>query len=533
MKFPNLFSSKPAARTEPVFDEVATTEDGRDITLGYVDGLQLLPTTDPIQKARGFDLRVYAETRRDDQVQTALQQRKLALIGKEWNVLAGGNKRQDKAAADFITEQLGNIAFDRSNEKMLGTGLFYGHAAAECLWARDGRFIALSDIKVKNVRRFGFAPSGELRLLTSAQPMGEAVPERKFWAFSTGADDDDSPYGLGLAHWLYWPTFFKRNDIKFWLIFLEKFGMPTGVGKYPAGALQSEKERLLHALSAIQTDSGVIIPEGMTIELLEAARSGSADYTALYDRMNAAISKVILGHTGATDSTAGKLGGDDMASEVRSDLIAADADLICSSFNRSVVKWLCEWNFPGAALPKVWREVEEPEDLKSRADRDKVLFDMGYKPTLKYVTETYDGEFEVVEPPPPAPDTAAAVKPAEGQAAFAEAGGDLNTTVSGGTRTAPQKVQSGQGDNPAQQADIDPTPVSAQSELLSDDAGSAIKGMVDTIRAKVEKADSLEALSADLLNGYGDLDSAELAKVMALAFAAADLAGRFDVSEGS
>ena len=502
MKIINPKTGRPFSITAPDFNEVATTENGRNITLGFVDGLPLLPSTDPIQKQRGFDLRIYAETRRDDQVQTALQQRKLALSGKEWNVLPGGDKRQDKVAADFITEQLGNIAFDRASEKMLGAGLFYGHAVAECLWARDGQFIALSDIKVKHVRRFGFAPSGELRLLTSAQPMGEAVPERKFWTFSTGADDDDSPYGLGLAHWLYWPTFFKRNDIKFWLIFLEKFGMPTGVGKYPSGALPAEKERLLNALSAIQTDSGVIIPEGMTIELLEAARSGSADYTALYDRMNAAISKVILGHTGATDSTAGKLGGDDMASEVRADLIAADADLICSSFNRSVVKWLCEWNFPGAALPKVWREVEEPEDLKSRADRDKVLFDMGYKPTLKYVTETYDGEFEVIEPPPPPVDAGGAVNPVDKKVAFAEA---------------------------AQQADIDPTPVSAQADLLTENAGSAIKGLVDTIHAKVEQADSLEALSAELLDGFGDLDSEELAKVMALAFAAADLSGRFDV----
>jgi len=507
MQIINPKTGRPFSASAPEFNEVATTENGRDITLGFVDGLPLLPSTDPIQKQRGFDLRVYAETRRDDQVQTALQQRKLALSGKEWNVLAGGNKRQDKAAAEFITEQLGNVAFDRANEKMLGTGLFYGHAVAENMWARDGRFIALSDIKVKNIRRFGFAPSGDLRLLTSAQPMGEAVPDRKFWTFSTGADDDDSPYGLGLAHWLYWPTFFKRNDIKFWLIFLEKFGMPTGIGKYPSGALPAEKERLLNALSAIQTDSGVIIPDGMTIDLLEAARSGSADYTALYDRMNASISKVILGHTGATDSTAGKLGGDDMASEVRADLIAADADLICSSFNRSAVKWLCEWNFPGAALPKVWREVEEPEDLKSRADRDKVLFDMGYKPTLKYITETYDGEFEVVEPPAADPvgadSSALAAKPAPADAAFAEAG-----------------------------AAALPDPVDAHAAQLAADAADPLNAWLAIIRKMLDEADSLEAFQAALVDGYGDLPSDELAKVMGVAFAAADLAGRFDVLGG-
>ncbi|MCK9345392.1 MAG: DUF935 domain-containing protein, partial [Candidatus Pacebacteria bacterium] len=477
MKIINPKTGRPFSTTGPDFNEIATTENGRDITLGFVDSLPLLPSTDPIQKQRGFDLRVYAETRRDDQVQTALQQRKLALSGKEWNVLAGGDKRQDKAAADFITEQLKNIAFDRTNEKMLGTGLFYGHAVAECLWVRDGQFIALSDIKVKNVRRFGFAPSGELRLLTSAQPMGKAVPERKFWTFSTGGDDDDSPYGLGLAHWLYWPTFFKRNDIKFWLIFLEKFGMPTAVGKYPAGALPTEKAKLLAALAAIQTDSGVIIPDGMSLELLEAARSGSADYTELYDRMNAAISKVILGHTGSTESTAGKLGGKDMASEVRDDIIAADADLICSSFNMSVVKWLCEWNFPGADLPKVWREVVKPDDLKTRADRDKVLFDMGYKPTLKYVTKTYDGEFEAVGPAVPpavgADSSAQATKVAPADAAFAEAG-----------------------------ADVLPDPIDAHTSQLAADAADPLNAWLGIIKKMLDGADSLASFQAALVNGY-------------------------------
>jgi phage gp29-like protein len=55
---------------------------------------------------------------------------------------------------------------------------------------------------------------------------------------------------------------------------------------------------------------------------------------------------------------------------------------------------------------------------------------------------------------------------------------------------------------------------------------------VNAIQAKVEQAESLEALRDDLLNSYGDLDNSELKKRMALAFAAADLSGRFDVHEG-
>jgi phage gp29-like protein len=500
---------------KPIYEEVATTADGRDITRGFVDGLQLLPPTDSIQQLRGVDLRVYDEVRRDDQVATVLQQRKLALSSKEWTAEAGGTKRADKAAADFIREQLNHIPFDRLTEKML-SGLFWGYAVAECLWARDGRFIALANVKVKKQRRFGFAPDGSLRLLTAKAPQGEELPARKFWAYATGADDDDDPYGMGLAHWLYWPTFFKRNGIKFWLIFLEKFGMPTAVGKYPTSASPEEKNKLLQALRAIQMDSGIRIPDTMQIDLLEAARSGTADYTALYDRMNQAISKVVLGHAGSSDSTPGRLGGEDMASEVRGDLIKADADLICSSFNLSVVKWLTDWNFPNAAPPRVWREVDEPEDLQARADRDKVIFDMGYKPTLQYISETYDGEFEA--------------KP------------DANPNTSANDQVALVTSLPARPDNAGRKAS-DPAAQFAEARQLDDPPGEmvdlleraaqpAVDGMMEAVRGVLHSSTDLLEVRGRLAGLFPALDKGALAAVFAEAFLAADLAGRGDVSEG-
>jgi phage gp29-like protein len=499
MAYAESSPSKP-----PVMEEVATTSDGRDITLGYVDGLPYLPTTDPLQIARGGDLKIYEQARSDDQVQTALQQRKLALSGKEWTVTAGGTAAKDKAAADFVREQLKNLPFDRLSEKML-SGLFWGYAVAECLWVTDGRFIVASDIKVKKQRRFRFAPDGSLRLLTSANQLGEVLPERKFWAYSTGGDDDDDYYGLGLAHWLYWPVFFKRSDIRFWLVFLEKFGMPTAVGKYPNGASSDEKKRLLQALGAIQSDSGVRIPETMSIELLEAARSGTADYLEMYNAMNATISKVILGHTGTTDSIAGKLGGDNMASEVRADLVAADADLICSSFNRTVVKWLVEWNFNGAKLPTVYRDVAPATDLKMQVERDKVIFDMGYKPTLDYISTTYDIAVEAVAAPAPI-DKVGVAQPT------------TNTQVA--DKSAPAFSEPN---------DADPTPVTDYTEQLSKLAATPIDSWIAQIKTKVDSAESLESLQNELVSMYGNLPTEDLTKVMALAYATADLAGRFDV----
>ena len=56
--------------------------------------------------------------------------------------------------------------------------------------------------------------------------------------------------------------------------------------------------------------------------------------------------------------------------------------------------------------------------------------------------------------------------------------------------------------------------------------------MIGQVRDIVNQAESLNALRDDLLTAYADLDNRELVKVMALAFATADLSGRFDVDAG-
>lgn len=411
--------SETPVTTKPEQNEIATTRDGRDITRGFVDGLPLLPNTDALLMLKsGGDLRIYQEVMRDEQVKACFEQRVRAVVSRPWEVKPGGTKRIDKLAAVFIEEQCKAIKFDSITEKML-YGVFYGYAVGEAMYAVEGDKVVLDanrgGIRVRNRKRFGFAPDMSLRLKTSANPMGEVLPEKKFWHFATGSDHDDEPYGLGLAHWLYWPVFFKRSGIKFWLTFLEKFGMPTTVGEYPAGTPKTDQDKLLEALHAIQTDSAIIIPQGMKASLLEATRGGTADYTALYDRMDAAIARATLGQTASTQGTPGKLGNDDLQSDVRDDIVKADADLVCMSFNATVVKWLVEWNFPGAALPQVWRKCENEEDENTSAERDEKICKMGFRPTLKYVQEKYGGEWVEVTP-------ASVTQPQGGAAAeFAEA----------------------------------------------------------------------------------------------------------------
>jgi phage gp29-like protein len=384
------------ASNKPDFREIATTQDGRDITRGYIPQDFLLLPQDTVLSLQGGNYEIYKDVLKDDQVGACFQQRRTALISKEWVVNPASEKRLDKKAADFIKETLKNIQFDQTIDKML-YGIFYGYSVAECLWAKDGSYVTLGAIKVRDRRRFAFDGQFRLRLLTTFNPNGELLPERKFWTYCTGADHDDEPYGLGLAHWLYWPVFFKKNGLKFWLIFLEKFGMPTSKGTYDSRATEEERAKLLEAVQAIQTDSGIILPEGMSIELIEAARSGTADYSTLFTQMQSIIAKVILSQTMTTDNGS-SYSQSKVHEGVADAVIKSDADLTHGSFNQAVVKWLVDWNFPGAAYPTVWRELEGDEDLGLRAERESKIFAMGFKPTLKHVQDVYGGEWELTPP---------------------------------------------------------------------------------------------------------------------------------------
>lgn len=380
--------SKPAEReVKPVWGEIATTGEGRAGESRSAGNAELLMPQDPVLRSRGGDYERYEELLRDDQVASTFQQRRLAVISSEWEVVAGDDRRESRKAADWLRETLHTIGWDNITDKML-FGVFYGFAVAECLWRPEGDGVVLSQIKVRKQRRFAFDRQGGIRLLGSASSRSQPLPPRKFWHFATGAEHDDDPYGLGLAHRLYWPVTFKRNAIKLWLVYLDKFGMPTAKGSYPPNATEEEKRRLLAALRAIQTDSGIVVPEGMDIELIEASRGGQVSYEGFVDRMNAAITKVVLSQTMTTEAMGGQYKAD-IHSQVRNEVVKADADLICASFNQTVVRWLTAWNFPTAKPPQVWRRVSDAPDLKPLAERDRLLYEMGFQPTLEYIHATY------------------------------------------------------------------------------------------------------------------------------------------------
>ncbi len=486
----------PSAPPPP--GEIAVSNDLRDITLGWTGRMR--PMQDSVLAARGGGLEIYEETLRDWQCYSAFQQRRRAVVSKEWDVAPGAGDRLSVMAAESLKAQLDAISFDAASDMML-FGLWYGYAVSECMWTQDGREAVLDRIKVRKARRFRYDMDGNLRLLTRADMIeGEFMPPRKFWTFRTGADNDDDPYGLGLGHYCYWPVWLKRNGYRFWTLFLDKFGMPTGVGTYPPGASREDQVKLLGAIAAIQSSSGIIIPEGMAIQLLEAQRSGSSGNDGFVDRMDAAIAKVILSQTMTTDNGSSR-SQSETHMDVREEVVKGDADLVCNSFNQGPAKWLTDWNYPGAVPPRVWRDIEPPEDLDALAERDAKIYALGFEPDEDYIRKTY-GE--------------------------------------GWTRrqaTAPS-VLPGLPGNPRARAEAAPAfaerrldPAAALALQTGREAAAAIGEMIDEIREILATSADFAEFEQRMLLAHPGMPAEKLAAVLRDAMTAADLTGRADQEE--
>lgn len=381
----------------PELNELAAAG-GDDVGAEFVG--EIRAASDEVLRARSRgDVGLYDKVLQDHQVYSTFQQRRLAVVARDWAVEPGGDAPGDKLAAEDIEEQITRNQFDSVTYKMLA-GILYGRAIGECLYRPNGSRVELGGIKVRKARRFTFDRDGQLRLIKRNNPQGIVMPERKFWVFRALSNDDDDPHGLGLGHYLYWLTWFKRNALRFWPLFLERFAAGTPIAKVPPGTTPEDRSKVLRMLDDIRTGGRLVIPSNVLLEILQAQRNSGGDYQLFCEYLDAAIAKVVLSQTMTTDSGSSRSQAE-VHQDVKLEVIKSDADLLCESFNDGPVTWLTQWNHPGAAIPRVWRKVVAEEDLNKRATRDKTITELGFEATQEYIDQTYGEGFIKKQPVQP------------------------------------------------------------------------------------------------------------------------------------
>lgn len=487
----------------------------------------VFPNPDKVLQARGGakGLETYEELETDAHVRTVLSKRKRAVTSREWVVNEADGSPEADAAAELVRSHFKKLGFDKVTANFLDA-INKGFAVGEVMWTTDefDGSIRPAEIHAIKQQRFTFISGDdglEMRLLTISEPFkGVALPDRKFIRFSFDARYEN-PYGFALGNSLFWPVFFKRKGITFWLVFCDKFASPTPIGKYPASASKDEKRTLREALEAIANDSGVTVPQGMEITLLEAAKSGIDSYEKLCRYMDEQISEVVLGETGTTNQsgTGGSNARDRVGNEVRLETAKSDGDALCEVLNKTLVKWIIDLNMPGAPYPEVWRDFEEDEDLVRKADRDTKLVQTGVKFKKTYYMREYnlqEDDFDLVEASAPPTDQPLIGKPVNFAISQEQIHEDLRKALG---MPMPGEAKAISSRNAVEDLieDIKPEELQKQAE-----------GMLAPIIKLIETGQSYEQIMSDLVETYDGLSFEALTEMLERAYFVAAVWGRIN-----
>lgn len=311
---------------------------------------------------------------------------------------------------------------------------------------------------------------------------------------------------------LVWPYLFKNYSVGDLAEFLEIYGIPMRVGKYPGGATEKEKLTLLRALAQLGHNAAGIIPIGMELDFLNAAQGDPAAFKLMIDWCERTQSKAILGGTltsGTGEGTNTNALGN-VHNEVRLDLRDSDAGQLAATLSRDLVYPIAVLNGLATSwkrCPRLVFDTQQPEDLKLYADALPKLVEMGFKIPRQWAQEKLaipepaeDEEVLQLQAAPAAPPTAEL--PPRQAAATAQV-----------RRPAPND------------------PAEAMAPRLLADLQPAVADWAEQLRALVAEAGSLEAIQAGLLELAPQLSLDQYAEVMAEALTTADLAGRNDIED--
>ncbi|MDC7787980.1 DUF935 domain-containing protein [Rhodoplanes sp. TEM] len=332
----------------------------------------------------------------------------------------------------------------------------------------------------------------------------------------------------GIARVASWAWMYKAFTLRDWAIFVQNYGMPVRLGKYHPAASEQEKDVLWRAVANIAGDCAAIIPQGMEIDFVEAARAKQGSAGELYsdraDWFDQQVSKAVLGQTATTDAIAGGHAVGQEHRLVQEDLERSDAKLLAATLTRQLVPHLIAFNFgPQKRYPKILigRPDEVPIEIIVNA-----LDKLGPQGLTVEVSQMRDrlgfeepaAGAEVIggRPPAPAPSSPGRARP-----------GDPSLPTEG-------PVDPGRDGSPSLNAarlivsrhavQADPEHVERLTERVARDAAGAMAGLTDEVAAAFDAATDLRDL-ADRLAAL-QLDPTALAEAMTRGMALAHLAGQ-------
>lgn len=253
----------------------------------------------------GLPLSTYDQMQDDAMIQTVLTLKRLAVLASGWTVVPFDSSPEAARRAMFAEEAF--LRMEGSPTAILEAAMdafAKGWSVQEKVWEADGPRLWLRAVRPKDPAFFGFDLDefGNLQGLRLTLP-GEAeqlLPADKFVVYlhrrSYGYPAGKSDLVAAYPHWRA-----KQSLLTAWRVHLERYAMPTVLGKYERGIPVEEQEAVLAALRDIQQHTAVIHPREIEVSLLAGITGPSQGFMEAIDHHNREIARAVVGQTLTTD----------------------------------------------------------------------------------------------------------------------------------------------------------------------------------------------------------------------------------------
>lgn len=459
-----------------------------------------------LQAAERGDIKAQCELFQDMEEKDAhllaeMGKRRRALTTVDWTVLPPRDpSAAEQAEADWLNEVLQDLPDFEDLLFDLLDAIGKGFACIELDWQRLGRewLPAAFNYREASWFQLDMATRNELRLRDGSAE-GEALNPFGWIVHQHKAKSGYVARG-GLYRVLAWPYLFKNYAVRDLAEFLEIYGLPVRLGKYPAGASGDEKATLLRAVVNIGHNAAGIIPEGMAIDFKEAAKGTHDPFDWMVQWAEKSMSKAVLGGT-LTSQADGKSSTNALGNvhnEVRHDLLKSDAKQVATTLRQYLLYPLLVLNRGGdrdpRRLPRFQFDLVEAEDMATYAEALPKLVEAGMQIPVAWAHE----KLRIPQP---------------GQ-------GDA---VLGAPATEPKPTAAARV--AALKAETEADPLDDLAEQLAGQ-WQPVARMAEPVQQLLAQCKSLEEFRERLPEVIPDLDAGQLVELIAQGMFAGHLAGR-------
>lgn len=440
---------------------------------------------------------------KDAQIASDLAKRRALTAELEWQIVPpDGASAPEKKAADFCAEVFSGIEVEDLIID-LGAGIGHGWSMMELPWVREGSQLRIEQPIFRPHSWFRLNPDdqNELRLRDMSSHGAQLWPLG--WVQHRHRAKAGYVARSGLHRVLAWPYLFQNYALGDLAQLLEIYGLPARLGKYPRGATDKEKATLLRAVTSLGSNAAGIIPEGMSIEFMQAAQGKGDMFEVMMRWCEQSKTKAILGSTltsGTGDGTnTNALGVVHERSQQA--LVRNDARQYTGTIKRDIIWPLVAVNFgieDRRRAPRFYLDTGESEDYKLLSEALPAFVDMGAKIPVWWLHEK------------------TRIPQASGKDEVLQA---RQTNPFGALKAHPvAALKAG-----------DPVPADLHAQRLAETAQPAIAAWLEEIEAMLETANSMEEFKEMLMAAYDNLPEEQFAAAMSAGLEAASAAAWYDV----